>query len=93
MPGSGTAVVDFGAFPGGTDTTVVVTGEANIGAASVVGAWILPVATVEHSVDEHRLEEIDVVADTVAAGTGFTIFARTWGGFLYGRYTVAWAWA
>jgi len=93
MPGSGTSTVDFGAFPGTTDTTVAVTGQTNIGGASVVGAWIWPVDTVEHSADEHRVEEIDFVADTVVAGTGFTIFAKTRGLPLYGRFNVAWAWA
>ena len=98
MGASGTTTVDFGAFPGKTDTTLAITGQAAIVAGSLVGAWIRPVATADHSADEHRVENLLVVADTIVAGTGFTIFARCGPGFfgqsrrLYGTWTVAWAW-
>ena len=97
MADSGTATLDFGAFPGATDTSVAVTGQAAIVAGSLVGAWIRPVATAEHSVDEHRVEDLLVVADTIVAGTGFTIFGRSGSEYgkstrIYGTWTVAWAW-
>lgn len=100
MSASGTATLDFGAFPGASDTSVAVTGQAGIVADSLVGAWLRPVATADHSADEYRIEGIAVVADTIVAGTGFTIYARDDGPVtdkneghrLYGTWTVAWAW-
>lgn len=97
MAGSGTTTIDFGAFPGATDASVAVTGQAAIVAGSLVGAWIRPEATAEHSIDEHRIEDLVVVADTIVAGTGFTIFGRSGSEFgqdtrIYGTWNVAWAW-
>ncbi len=65
-----------------------------------MGAWVRPVATADHSIDEHRIEALRVVADTIVAGTGFTIFGSECGPTggtneghrLYGLFTVAWAW-
>lgn len=71
---TGTAVLDFGALPGKADTSIPVTGQGSIAAGSLVEAWIRPVATAEHSEDEHTFENMDVVAATIVAGTGFTIY-------------------
>lgn len=71
----GTTTVDFGAYPGKTDTSVAVTGQTSIVAGSVVQAWIRPVATADHSADEHLVEPIRVIAGNIVAGTGFTIYA------------------
>ena len=73
MP-TGTATLDFGAFPGASDASVAVTGQASIVAGSLVEAWIRPVATADHSADEHMLETIKVFAANIVAGTGFTIY-------------------
>lgn len=79
MGAQGTTTIDFGAFPGGYDASVTVTGQATILSGSLVEAWIAPVATADHTADEHRLESIAVMAGDVVAGTGFTIYARsTW---------------
>lgn len=74
MGAQGTATLDFGAFPGASDTSVAVTGQASIVAGSLVEAWIRPVATADHSADEHMLETIKVVAGNIVASTGFTIY-------------------
>jgi hypothetical protein len=71
----GTATIDFGAFPGSSHATVAVTGQAAIVADSVVQAWIRPVATADHSADEHMLETLKVHAANIVAGTGFTVNA------------------
>jgi len=97
MSASGTATLDFGAFPGTTDATVAVTGQTGIVSGSLVGAWIRPVATADHTIDEHRVESISITADTIVAGTGFTIFGCSASEFgqstrRYGLWTVAWAW-
>lgn len=76
MPGSGKNVVDFGAFPGSSDGSVAITGQAGILAGSLVEAWIIPEATADHSADEHILESIRVYAGNIVAGVGFTIYAR-----------------
>lgn len=73
MGAQGTVTLDFGAFPGASDASVTVTGQAGIVAGSLVEAWIFPANTADHSVDEHILETIKVVAHSIVAGTGFTI--------------------
>lgn len=81
MGAQGTAIVDFGAWPGKTDTLVLVTGQSVIAAGSLVEAWLFPTNTgtlgldTYHSHDEHLVEFIKVTAGSLIAGTGFTIYA------------------
>lgn len=92
MP-TGTATLDFGVFPGTTDASVAVTGQTAIGTSSALEAYISPAATVEHSADEHWVEEIRVMAGNIVAGTGFTIYGRTGDNtLLYGRWNIGWVW-
>jgi len=72
-PTTGTAILDFGAFPGSSHASVAVTGQAAIVAGSIVKAWIRPVATADHTADEHMVETLKVFAADIVAGTGFTI--------------------
>lgn len=74
MPGSGTATLNFGAFPGVSDASVAVTGQTAIVAGSLVEAWIRPTATADHTADEHMIETLKVFAANIVAGTGFTIY-------------------
>lgn len=74
MGAQGTTTVDFGAFPGSTDTSVAITGQTGILSGSLVEAWIYPVATADHSADEHIIESLAIYAGNVIAGTGFTIY-------------------
>src|SRR5689334_13984305 len=102
MGAQGSTTIDFGAFPGKSDTSVAVTGQAAIVAGSLVEAWIRPEATADHSADEHLVETLRVSAGNIVAGTGFTIYglnsselieALTGKGTrLYGLWTVAWVW-
>lgn len=100
----GTTTVDFGAFPGKTDATVSVA-DATIGAASQTEAYLYPVATADHSADEHvvMMEKIGVCAKPPTAGVGFDITCvspdNPGGGTpnadgirLYGLWTIAWVW-
>jgi hypothetical protein len=73
MATQGHTTVDFGAFPGSSDASVAVTGQAGILASSDVEAWIRCEASADHSSDEHMLETINCVAKDIVAGTGFTI--------------------
>jgi hypothetical protein len=75
MGAQGTTTVNFGAFPGSSDTSVTITGQASILAGSLVEAWLFPATTADHSPDEHMVESIKVMAGNVVAGTGFTIYA------------------
>lgn len=70
---TGTATLDFGVFPGKSDASVVVTGQAAIVAGSIVQAWLFPLATADHSADEHLVETIKVYAANISPGVGFTI--------------------
>lgn len=90
---TGTATLDFGAFPGKTDATLVVTGQASIVAGTLVEAWLRPIATAEHSADEHMVDGPAVYAANISAGVGFTIYGFTTDKTLrYGTWTIAWAW-
>jgi hypothetical protein len=93
MGAQGTADLDFGVFPGTDIATVAVIGQASIVAGSLVEAWVRPVATADHTVDEHMVEEIQVDAADIVAGTGFTIYGRRRGTTkLTGVFKIAWVW-
>lgn len=105
MSGTGTGTIDFGAFPGGSDTALAITGQAGIIAGSLVEAWIRPIATADHSADEHLIEHLKVIAGNIVPGTGFTIYGVDTNRLsepasqrnpkdpqVWGQWTVAWAW-
>lgn len=75
MAGQATATINFGTYPGTSDTSLVITGQTTIASGSLVEAWIFPVATTDHSADEHWVDPPWVCAGNVVAGTGFTIYA------------------
>jgi hypothetical protein len=70
----GTATLDFGAFPGASDTSVTVTGQTGIGSGAAVQVWLAPAATADHTADEHIVETLNVFSGNVIAGAGFTIY-------------------
>lgn len=96
--------MNFGAFPGSTQATVDVTGQTGFVSSSQVDAWLQPAATSDHSVDEHRVEEIEVFGVYQADGT-IRIYAewvpdgggsggdRKGNAMPYGQWTVSWVWA
>ena len=71
---NGTALIDFGAYPGTPDTQTVITGQPAILSGSIVKVWIAPAATTDHSADEHLVDAPKVFAGNIVAGTGFTIY-------------------
>ena len=76
MGATGTATLNFGAFPGSHSASVAVTGQTGIVSGSLVEAWIRPVATADHTADEHIVAPFGifgVIAADIVAGTGFTI--------------------
>lgn len=102
MGAQGTVLLDFGAFPGVSDATIAVTSQAAILSGSLAEAWLWPVATVDHTADEHRVEELMVFAGNVVAGVGFTVYGvhrpatnaidSGQGTLIYGKWTCAWVW-
>lgn len=95
MGAIGTAIIDFGAFPGAAQASVAVPGQAAILTTSAAEAWIRPQdATANHTVDEHIVENVKIVAGNIVAGVGFTIYAEcTLGGLLTNTYNCNWVWA
>lgn len=95
MGAVGTATLDFGSIPGSTEALIVVTGQAGVLAGSYVEAWIRvePAGSTNHSMDEHRIETLKIVAGNIVAGTGFTIYGECAVGRTYGTFTVNWIWA
>lgn len=77
MGAQGTTTVNFGAFPGKTDVTVTITGQAGIVTGSLAEAWIRPAASADHTVGEHVIEPLRVVAHSIVAGVGFDITVFT----------------
>lgn len=75
MGAQGSTTIDFGAFPGKSDASVVITGQAGILSGSLVEAWLRPVDTADHLADEHMVETMNIFAGSIVAGTGFTIYA------------------
>ena len=106
MGAQGTTTINLGAFPGASDGTAVITGQAGILSGSLVEAWILPAATADHSADEHWVENLIISAGNIVAGTGFTIYLRDGNqeyepyairGLgsqprVYGIWNIAWVW-
>lgn len=94
MAASGTTTIDFGTEAAPTmNPSVAVTGQGSILSGSLVEAWIFPVATADHSVDEHLAESVRVMASAPTAGVGFTIYGFPTNGTVRGAFTVAWAWS
>lgn len=93
MGAQGTTTLTFGAFPGASDASVDVIGQAGIVSGSLVEAWLRLEATADHSADEHWIENLKVSAGNIVAATGFTIYGVTLDNTLrYGAWTVAWVW-
>lgn len=100
MGAQGTASLDFGAVPGSHSATLDVSGQTGFVATSLAEAWIVPKATVDHSADEHRVEELRVDAVYQADGT-IRIYGEhngqgsrdTNGHKLYGIFNIGWVWS
>lgn len=91
MATTGTAIVDFGAFPGAAYATVDVTGQTGILSGSLVEAEIYVSASADHTADEHAIDPPRIQAGAVTAGVGFPIHAFTTNNyFTWGKWNVYW---
>lgn len=91
---TGTATIDFGAFPGTNEATVAVTGQGTISGTSKAEAFIMGDDTsVAHTANDHRYFAAlaGLTCGTPSAGTGFTIYARSTEK-LQGTFALRWVW-
>ena len=96
MGAQGTAIVDFGAYPGSPDASVAVAGQAAILTTSAAEAWLRPQdATAENSVDMHIMASnmMEVIAGPITAADGFPIrcISRDGTNFV-GTFNLNWVW-
>lgn len=74
-PTSGTALLDFGAFPGSPQASLVVASPNILNPLAQIDAWVLPAATADHTSDEHLIDPPRVAAINTTPGTSFTLYA------------------
>jgi hypothetical protein len=89
----GSTTVDLGVYPG-TGTVKKAVADAAVGATSLAEAWIIPVATADHTADEHTLENLMVTAEAVN-GVGINIYVTDMNkapARAYGVWSVGWVW-
>ena len=92
---TGTAIIDFGAFPGSNEASVSVTGQGTISTTSKVEAYIMADDnTSDHSTSDHRYFAalVALTCGTPTASTGFTIYARSLEK-LQGTFALRFVWA
>lgn len=93
--GTGTATIDFGAWPGSNETSVAVPGQTSISATSKAEAYFMgDDTTADHTASDHRYAAalVGLTCGTPTAGTGFTIYARCLDK-MQGTFKVRWVWA
>lgn len=90
---TGTTSINFGASH--VNDASVAVAQPTVVLGTFVEAYLVPVATADHSADEHLIaaSTLEIIAGPAVAGVGFTIYGvdNTPGG-QYGLYTVAWVW-
>jgi len=87
---TGTTTVDFGT--GNVDASATVSSPTITG-SSLVEAWVLPATTASNTVDNHLVEDIEVIAHSVSNGVGFSIYCKCNTLKAHGVYNIGWAWA
>lgn len=91
----GSATIDFGAYPGNNEASVVVPGQTTISVTSKTDTFIMADDTTsDHTASDHRYLSVAVglTCGTPVAATGFTIYARSIEK-LQGTYLIRWVWA
>jgi hypothetical protein len=90
---TGSAVIDFGAFPGQNTTSVVVTGQSNILSTSTISAFFMTDTTADHTSSDHQYASLFVTltCGTIVPGVCFTINA-TCNDNMQGTFNVRFIW-
>ncbi len=92
---TGSATIDFGSFPGSSEASVAVTGQAEIQSSSKCEAFMMADDTTsDHTAADHRYAAamIGLTCSTPVASTGFTIHARCLDK-MQGTFALHWVWA
>lgn len=94
MGATGTTTINFGTFPGSSEATVAVTGQADILTTSFAEAFFMRETSADHTAEDHSYAAAlcALTCDTPVAATGFNIMARSLDK-LSGIFTVRWVWA
>jgi len=89
---SGSATLDFGAFPGSSEASIAVAA-ATVGAGSKAWAyWRADDTSVDHSADDHKYAAALIALSVlVTAGVGLTIYGRCLDE-MQGAWTVRYGW-
>lgn len=92
--GTGTATIDFGAFPGSNEASVVVTGIGTIGALAKAEAFFMMDTTSDHTANDHAYAALlsRLTCGTVVAAIGFTAFAKSLEK-LQGTFSLQYVWS
>lgn len=90
----GSAVIDFGAYPGSNEAGVTVTGQTEITALSHAEAWLMAEPSSNHTANDaaYAAALMALSCAIPTAGVGFTINARSTEK-LQGQFIVRWVWA
>ena len=88
----GATTLDFGVAPGDTTATVTIPGQTAILTSSIVSVWIPYSGSIDHSADEHLVEQITVMAGNIILNTSFDIMAYANNGPVVGKFNVNWRW-
>lgn len=94
MAATGSATIDFGTAPGGTEASVSVSGQTEILTTSHAEAFFMREASADHTAEDHSYAAIfcALTCGEPTAATGFTIYARSTEA-LTGAFKVRWVWA
>lgn len=92
MTGTGTAEVDFGAWPGSNEASVTVAA-VGVTAATHVEAWVMGSdTTADHTAADHRYFPLFAALTTEPGTDSFTVYARSTQK-LQGAWAVHYVWA
>jgi hypothetical protein len=94
MPsGVGSAVIDFGPWPGSNEATAVVSGQTGISPTTPVEAWLMAEPAGTHTLQDatYAARFISLTCG-VPSGAGFTIYARS-EHKMQGQFAARFVWA
>lgn len=92
---TGTATIDFGAFPGANEASIAVTGQTSIGSGSKIEVFVMADDTaLGHTAADHKYlpQFASFTAGTPTAGVGFTIYGRSVHK-MQGQWALRWVWS
>lgn len=91
---TGTATIDFGAFPGANEASVVVS-DGSVAALSYIEPFVMATdTTTDHTAEDHRYLPLlaAFTAGNVVVSTSFTLYGRSQEK-LQGTFKIRWAYA